>query len=126
MTLEIQRGEMYYAHLGPSRGAEQSGYRPILVIQNDVGNQHSRTVIIAAITGRAKKPVMPTHCHLPAANGLKMPSIVLLEQIRTIDKSRLRRYVGRLDDIMMKGIDRGIAVSLGIGHEEAEQQKEAG
>jgi mRNA interferase MazF len=114
MPFEVKRGEMYIADLRPAVGSEQDGIRPVLIVQNNVGNRHSPTAIVAAITGIAKKPYMPTHVPLPAGNGLEMPSIVLLEQIRTIDKSRLLRYIGQLEEPEMKGIDCGLAVSLGI------------
>ena len=114
MTLEVKRGEMYYADLSPTVGSEQSGVRPVLIIQNNTGNFFSSTVVIAAITGRTKKTNMPTHCFLPAGNGLNVPSVALLEQIRTIDKLRLHSYIGRLDESTMKGIDRAIAASIGL------------
>ena len=114
MPLEVKRGEMYYADLSPTIGSEQSGIRPVLIIQNDIGNKHSPTVVIAAITGKGKKKAMPTHYLLPAGNGLEHPSQVLLEQVRTIDKSRLQDYIGALDEPTMKGIDRAIAVSMGL------------
>ena len=113
MPRQIKRGEMYYADLSPSVGSEQDGFRPVLVIQNNTGNRHSPTVVVAAITGRPKKN-LPTHYLLPAGNGLEMPSIVLLEQVRTIDKLRLGSYIGWLDDNTMQGIDRAIAVSMGL------------
>lgn len=114
MSLEVRRGEMYFADLSPTLGSEQSGFRPILIIQNDKGNQHSPTVVVAAITGKPKKTTLPTHCMLPAFRGLSIPSVVLCEQIRTIDKSRLQTYIGTLDEVSMRGIDRAIAVSMGI------------
>ena len=114
MPIEVKRGEMYYANLSPTIGSEQDGVRPVLIIQNDTGNHFSPTVVVAAITGKTKKTNMPTHYPLPAGNCLDTPSIVLLEQVRTIDKVRLERYIGRLDEIMMEGIDRAIAVSMGL------------
>jgi len=114
MPLEIKRGEMYYADLSPTVGSEQSGIRPVLVIQNDTGNFFSPTVVVAAISGRTKKSRMPTHCLIPAGTGLEISSVALLEQVRTIDKLRLHNYIGKLDEITMKGIDRAIAVSMGI------------
>lgn len=114
MPKQVKRGEMYYADLSPAVGSEQDGFRPVLIIQNDLGNRYSPTVVVAAITGRPKKAELPTHYPLPVGNGLEVPSIVLLEQVRTIDKSRLYQYVGRLDRDTMRGIDRGIAVSMGI------------
>lgn len=88
MSLDVRRGEMYYADLSPTVGYEQDGYRPVLVIQNNKGNRHSPTVVVAAITGKPNKTKLPTHYMLPALRGLSVPSVVLLEQIRTIDKNR--------------------------------------
>ena len=117
MSFEVRRGEMYFADLSPAVGSEQDGYRPVLILQNDTGNRHSPTVVIAAITGKPKKTKLPTHYMLPAMRGLYIPSVVLTEQIRTIDKSRLQSYIGTLDEITMRGIDRAIAVSMGLDHE---------
>ena len=114
MYLEVKRGEIYYANLSPAVGSEQSGVRPVLIIQNDTGNFFSPTIVVAAITGRTKKTNMPTHCLLPTGNGLESPSVALLEQIRTIDKLRLHSYIGKLDESTMKGIDRAIAASIGL------------
>ena len=115
MERNILRGDMYYADLSPVIGSEQGGNRPVLIIQNNIGNKHSPTVIVAAITGKAtQKAKLPTHCYLNAENGLDMPSIVLLEQIRTIDKKRLNGYIGRLDDTCMKAIDTPLLISIGI------------
>ena len=117
MSLEIKRGEIYYADLNPTIGSEQSGIRPVLIIQNDTGNYFSPTVVIAAITGKSKKTNLPTHYNLPIGNGLEIPSVVLLEQVRTIDKIRLQHYIGQFDETTMKGIDRAIAVSMGLKYE---------
>lgn len=114
MQFDVKRGEMYYADLDPVVGSEQSGFRPVLIIQNDTGNRHSPTVVVAAITGKPKKENMPTHYPLPAGIGLETPSLALLEQVRTIDKVRLQSYIGRLDETTMKGINRAIAVSMGL------------
>jgi mRNA interferase MazF len=114
MLKQVKRGEMYYADLDPAIGSEQSGFRPVLIIQNDTGNRHSPTVVIAAITGKPKKTNMPTHYMIPVESGLEAPSVVLLEQVRTIDKCRLEQYIGHLDESTMKGIDQAIAVSLGL------------
>ena len=114
MTKNVKRGEIYYADLSPAVGSEQDGVRPVLVIQNNIGNRHSPTVVIAAITSQPKKSALPTHYSLPAANGLEIPSTVLLEQLRTIDKQRLRCYIGALDDSTMNGIDRALTVSMGL------------
>jgi len=114
LPMQIKRGEMYYADLNPVVGSEQGGIRPVLVVQNELGNLHSPTVVVAAITGQPKRFYLPTHYSLPLGNGLEMPSQAMLEQIRTIDKSRLREYVGYLDEETMKGIDRALAVSMGL------------
>jgi len=118
MIKHVKRGEMYFVDLRPTIGSEQSGFRPVLIIQNDTGNQFSPTVIIAAITGETEKTKLPTHYTLPIGNGLGIPSMVLLEQVRTIDKCRLFRRIGQLDESTMKGIDCAIAVSMGLCHEE--------
>lgn len=123
MPLYVKRGEMYFADLSPSVGSEQDGVRPVLVVQNDKGNLYSPTIVVAAITGKPKQKKLPTHYMLPAMRGLSIPSVVLLEQLRTIDKSRLRSYIGTLDEITMRGIDRALAVSMGINHEEPQEQK---
>ena len=110
------RGELYYADLEPGIGSEQHGNRPVLIIQNDVGNKHSPTVIVAAVTSKVgAKPKLPTHYFLEAGTlGLKAPSIVLLEQLRTIDKRRLEDYIGKLNGRQLKGIDHALAVSVGL------------
>ncbi|MPM89020.1 Endoribonuclease EndoA [bioreactor metagenome] len=110
----IQRGDIYYADLSPVTGSEQGGLRPVIVIQNDKGNQHSPTVIVAAITSNIKKTKLPTHIVLPEMDGLSKKSIVLLEQIRTIDKSRLSNKIGSIDNEYMRKIDEAILISLGI------------
>ncbi|MFT9056845.1 MAG: type II toxin-antitoxin system PemK/MazF family toxin [Ethanoligenens sp.] len=116
MARAILRGELYYADLNPVVGSEQGGLRPVLIIQNDAGNRFSPTVIVAAVTSKAAvKPKLPTHHHLSSADGLEKESIVLLEQIRTIDKTRLRDYIGRLDEMTMKGIDHALGISVGLG-----------
>lgn len=109
------RGDMYYADLGRGIGSEQKGYRPVLIIQNNVGNKHSPTVIIAAITSRiGVKAKLPTHYFVNTEGGLEAPSIVLLEQIRTIDKKRLDSYIGHLSDTHIVNINNAICISLGI------------
>ena len=109
------RGDMYYADLGRGIGSEQKGYRPVLIIQNNVGNKHSPTVIIAAITSKVGiKAKLPTHYFVNTESGLEAPSIVLLEQIRTIDKKRLDSYIGHLSDAHIDGIDKALAVSVGL------------
>ena len=115
MERKIRRGDMYYANLYIGVGSEQIGYRPILIIQNDIGNKHSKTVIATIITGQTKsKPKMPTHCFIKAQQGLGRDSLVLLEQIRTIDKSRLREYIGTLDNESMSKINKALAISVGL------------
>lgn len=109
------RGDMYYADLGRGIGSEQKGYRPVLIIQNNVGNKHSPTVIIAAITSRVGvKAKLPTHYFINAECGLQAPSLVLAEQIRTIDKKRLDSYIGHLSEEHINGIDKALAVSVGL------------
>lgn len=110
------RGDMYYADLGIGIGSEQSGYRPVLIIQNNVGNKHSPTVIIASITSRVGvKAKLPTHYFVNTESGLETPSIVLLEQLRTIDKKRLDLYIGHLSDEHMKQVNRAVCISLDLG-----------
>ncbi len=115
MTSVVKRGDIYYADLSPVVGSEQGGLRPVLIIQNDVGNKYSPTVIAAAITSRMGKTKLPTHIDVHAERaGLARDSIVLLEQLRTLDKRRLRERLGHLDEEMMHEIDTAIAVSLGL------------
>lgn len=110
----MKRGDIYRADLDPVVGSEQGGVRPVLIIQNDTGNLHSPTVIVAAITGRHKKPHMPVHVAITAEeSGLNRDSVVLLEQLRTLEKSRLTRYLGCLNGEAMRRIDRALALSLG-------------
>ena len=111
----VKRGDIYYADLSPVVGSEQGGIRPVLVIQNDVGNKYSPTVIAAAITSKINKAKMPTHIELSANEyGLNKDSVILLEQIRTIDKRRLREKIGKLDELMMKSVDKALFISFGI------------
>ena len=114
MNKSILRGDLYYADLNPVVGSEQGGIRPVLIIQNDIGNKHSPTVIIAAITSKAMKATLPTHCILDAHAGLDRDSVVLLEQIRTIDKRRLKDHIGTLGQDDMQEIDKALAVSVGL------------
>lgn len=115
----IRRGEIYYADLSPVVGSEQGGMRPVLIVQNDVGNKYSPTVIAAAITSQLGKARLPTHIELEAQSfGLSKHSVVLLEQIRTLDKKRLREKMGRLDEGVMQKVDSAIAVSFGLNREE--------
>jgi mRNA interferase MazF len=111
----IQRGDIFYANLNPVQGSEQGGQRPVLIIQNDVGNMYSPTTIIAAITSRIKRAKLPTHIELSAARfKLEKDSVVLLEQLRTIDKQRLMEKITQLDEEIMLRVDRAIEISLGI------------
>lgn len=109
----MKRGEIYYADLNPVIGSEQGGVRPVVIIQNDVGNKYSSTTIVAAITSKKEKTEMPTHVNIEA-DGLSRKSTVLLEQIRTIDKSRLRDYIALLDRKVMGYIDKALVISFGI------------
>lgn len=111
----VKRGDIYYADLSPVVGSEQGGVRPVLIVQNDTGNRHSPTVIAAAITSQINKARLPTHIELNArVYGLTKDSVVLLEQIRTIDKRRLREKMGRLDETLMTQVDNALAVSFGL------------
>ena len=111
----VKRGDIYYADLSPVVGSEQGGVRPVLIIQNDVGNKYSPTVIAAAITSRINKAKMPTHIELSASDfGLNKDSVILLEQIRTIDKKRLREKIGRLDDELMEKVNDALSISFGL------------
>lgn len=111
----IKRGEMYYADLSPVVGSEQGGVRPVLVVQNDVGNRYSPTVIAAAITSQLGKAKLPTHISLTGGDyGLQKDSVVLLEQIRTIDKRRLREKIGELPLDMMRKVNDALMISLGF------------
>ena len=115
--MNIRRGDIYYADLSPVVGSEQGGLRPVLIVQNDVGNKYSPTVIAAAITSRVSKTKLPTHIDIYASKvGLAKDSVVLLEQIRTIDKVRLKEKMGHLDDNMMGAINEAIAISFGLGN----------
>ena len=113
--LTVRRGEIYYADLSPVVGSEQGGIRPVLMIQNDVGNRYSPTVIAAAITSQCGKAKLPTHISVPAAVcGLTKDSVVLLEQIRTIDKRRLKECMGEVPAAVMKQVDNALGISFGL------------
>lgn len=113
--MTIKRGEIYYADLSPVVGSEQGGIRPVLIVQNDIGNKYSPTVIAAAITSQKDKTKLPTHIQVTSEGcGLQKDSIVLLEQVRTIDKRRLKEKMGRLDDRSMYRVNQAIGVSLGL------------
>lgn len=111
----IKRGDIFYADLSPVVGSEQGGVRPVLIVQNDVGNKYSPTVIAAAITSQINKAKLPTHIEISALEyGLQKDSVILLEQIRTIDKKRLREKIGRLDDELMEKVNEALTVSFGL------------
>lgn len=113
--MDIKRGELYYADLSPVVGSEQGGVRPVLVIQNDVGNKYSPTVIVCAVTSQMTKAKLPTHIELSGGKfGLVKDSVALLEQIRTIDKRRLKTKVGDVSVGVMHDVDRAILISLGF------------
>ena len=115
MDTNVKRGDIFYADLSPVVGSEQGGCRPVLIVQNDTGNRHSPTVIAAAITSQTGKANLPTHISLAARScGLTRDSVILLEQVRTLDKSRLRERMGRLDEPAMHQVDNAIAVSFGL------------
>lgn len=111
----IKRGDIFYADLSPVVGSEQGGVRPVLVVQNDVGNKYSPTIIVAAITSQINKAKLPTHVEINASEyGLPKDSVVLLEQIRTIDKKRLRERIGHSDEEMMNKVDEALMISFGL------------
>ena len=116
------RGELYYADLGKGVGSEQNGYCPVVIIQNDVGNKFSPTTIVAPVTtDHDSKAKLPTHCHIGEENGLEAPSVILLEQIRTIEKMRLTSYVGRLDNGQIRRLNYALAVSVGLNESDENQ-----
>ena len=114
--MTIKRGDMFYADLSPVVGSEQGGIRPVVIIQNDLGNKYSPTVIAAAITSKTNKTKLPTHIEIQGnTKGLKNDSVILTEQIRTIDKSRLKEKIGHIDDIkIMNKINNALGVSFGL------------
>jgi mRNA interferase MazF len=115
MKTQILRGDIYFADLSPVVGSEQGGKRPVLILQNDVGNKFSTTTIIAAITSRIEKAKLPTHIEIPGKPfGLHKNSVILLEQIRTIDKRRLKQKIGVLDSVQMARVDEGLKISLDL------------
>ena len=123
--MQVKRGDIYYADLSPVVGSEQGGVRPVLIVQNDVGNRYSPTVIAAAITSQREKTRLPTHIDLHSEDcGLSRDSVVLLEQIRTIDKRRLKERMGRLDNSSMNQIDRALSISFGLDPEREEQTQD--
>ncbi|WP_243388349.1 type II toxin-antitoxin system endoribonuclease NdoA [Bacillus kexueae] len=111
----VKRGDVYFADLSPVVGSEQGGVRPVLIIQNDIGNRFSPTVIVAAITAQIQKAKLPTHVEIDAKKyGFERDSVILLEQIRTIDKQRLTDKITHLDDEMMEKVDEALQISLGL------------
>ncbi len=117
-SITVRRGDIFYADLNPVIGSEQGGTRPVLVVQNDIGNKYSPTIIITAITSQINKAKLPTHIEIKAGTyGLARDSVVLLEQIRTIDKKRLKEKIGRCDESLIEKIDKLLRVSLGIFEE---------
>jgi len=111
----IKRGDIFYADLSPVIGSEQGGIRPVLIVQNDIGNKYSPTVIASAITSQINKAKLPTHIELSAKDyGLPKDSVILLEQIRTIDKRRLREKIGHLDDELMEKVNDALSISFGL------------
>ena len=118
--LTVKRGDIYYADLSPVVGSEQGGIRPVLIVQNDVGNKYSPTVIAAAITSQKDKSKLPTHIALHSLDcGLSKVSVVLLEQVRTIDKKRLKEKMGKLDTASMSQIDQALSISFGLHGEDS-------
>ena len=113
--MSIKKGDLYFADLSPVMGSEQGGVRPVLVVQNDVGNKYSPTIIVAAVTSKRNKADLPTHVEIDAAeNGLTKNSVVLLEQLRTIDKRRLKERIGTIDKTRLPEVNEALSVSLGI------------
>lgn len=113
--MSVKRGELYYADLSPVVGSEQGGVRPILIIQNDIGNKYSPTVIAAAITSQINKAKLPTHIEINAGEyNLQRDSVILTEQIRTIDKKRLKDRIGQLDEELMEKVNEALAISFGL------------
>ncbi|MGB4433425.1 MAG: type II toxin-antitoxin system PemK/MazF family toxin [Bacillota bacterium] len=113
--MEPSRGDIYFADLNPVLGSEQGGFRPVLIIQNDIGNKYSPTVIVSAITSQIQKAKLPTHVELPVSiSNLEKDSVILLEQIRTIAQRRLKKWVARLDKTIMNKVDEALLISLGL------------
>ena len=124
--MSVKRGDIFYADLSPVVGSEQGGLRPVLIVQNDIGNKYSPTVIAAAITSKMSKAKLPTHIDIYAQEvGLQKDSVILLEQIRTLDKRRLKEKMGHLDDEMMHHVNTAIAISFGLGSPEEDVRARA-
>ena len=115
---ELKRGEIYYADLSPAYGSEQAGIRPVVILQNNIGNHYSPTTIVAVITGKQRKAKIPTHVPLLIGNEKLASSTILLEQVRTIDKRRLSSYIGRLDEDAMQDVNHALEVSFGLNYAE--------
>lgn len=117
LDLIVKKGDLFFADLSPVVGSEQGGVRPVLVVQNDVGNKYSPTIIVAAVTSQTGKAKLPTHVELAATQGgLSKNSVVLLEQLRTIDKQRLKERIGTLSESQIPDVDEALSVSLGIAN----------
>lgn len=115
MTVTVKRGDIFYADLSPVVGSEQGGVRPVLIVQNDIGNKYSPTIIVAAITSQINKAKLPTHIEVSSDEyGLNKDSVILLEQIRTIDKKRLKEKIGHISDSLMENVDRGLSISFAL------------
>lgn len=115
MNQTYKRGDIYFADLGQGVGSEQMGYRPVVIIQNDVGNKHSPTVVVTAITSKVDaRAKQPTHCFIGTYYGLELPSVILLEQIRTLDKKRLEKFAGSLQEKHLRELNRALAISVGL------------
>lgn len=124
--MNVKRGEIYYADLSPVVGSEQGGIRPVLIVQNNIGNKFSPTIIAAAITSQKYKTNLPTHIQIHASDcGLARDSIVLLEQVRTLDKKRLRERMGMLSNVDMHRVDRALSVSFGLVENRIASAREA-
>lgn len=124
--MKIRRGDVFFADLDPVTGSEQGGIRPVLIVQNDLGNQHSPTTIVACITGQLSKAKLPTHVDLPGKeNGLAKHSVVLAEQLRTIDKTRLKEKICTLDKAVLDRVDYAMKISLGLAPILPREQREA-
>jgi len=115
MTMAVKRGDIFYADLSPVIGSEQGGIRPVIIVQNDIGNKYSPTVIAAAITSQINKAKLPTHIEISSAEyGLNKDSVILLEQIRTIDKKRLKEKIGHISDELIEKVNDGLNISFGL------------
>ena len=114
-TKHIKRGDIYYANLNPVIGSEQSDTRPVLVVQNNIGNKHSPTIVVVPISCKLKKSSLPTHVIIPSSSGIEVDSMALVEQVRAIDRSRIRDYIGQIGGKVQSEVDVALAVCVGIG-----------